>query len=471
MDKKLLLTIQSVCNAEGVRIPWGQVGKIMGDKISDGAVIQHLAKLRQRMVNQGLSVPPPLRRGGTVMISTTHNNGSSLARAHHQSEASSGTMAQPIEDENEDFDVDGASDMEEDYGQARVKRLRRGQLDVDTFKRSRKSKSRAAVKTQGSDDDEDMDVDQEDAQESGGNKRKRDQSGKEKAPNPKEPKGFSSGSRGRRSSVDYAELNGGYDSNDDYDSGEGEEYVGVGAPYMKFAESDEYDGKVPQQQASLPKPATPSKIVVLQVGKGLQTPQSLSVKTSSPSTLKAIKSAPDSESGEQSEVETDLGQSRTLNQPDPSPNDLFGAVYADQNVDVYYGSGTTSPSMRGMVHTANGAPLGDPSYGSTALHNTDWLRAPQYPHSSFGIKSLPPTLTHVTIPPQASGPNFDTNPSSATTTYSDHTPVLMPDRYYEALHEVNNGMDNFAQAYHPPGSEDHMPGLDDGFEFIDYEYA
>ena len=64
MDKKLLLAIQYQCNRAGITIPWDGVGNLMGEKITGGAVIQHLAKLRVRMVAFNLSVPPPLRRGG-----------------------------------------------------------------------------------------------------------------------------------------------------------------------------------------------------------------------------------------------------------------------------------------------------------------------------------------------------------------------------------------------------------------------
>lgn len=59
-----MLAIQYTCNAQRVNIPWDAVGATMGDGISGGAVVQHLAKLRQRMVNAEESVPPPLRRGG-----------------------------------------------------------------------------------------------------------------------------------------------------------------------------------------------------------------------------------------------------------------------------------------------------------------------------------------------------------------------------------------------------------------------
>ncbi|EFE39321.1 conserved hypothetical protein [Trichophyton verrucosum HKI 0517] len=62
LDRKLLLAIQSACNKCGVRIPWVEVALMMGSSITDGAIIQHLAKLRVRMVELGQDVPPPLRR-------------------------------------------------------------------------------------------------------------------------------------------------------------------------------------------------------------------------------------------------------------------------------------------------------------------------------------------------------------------------------------------------------------------------
>ncbi|KAL8825483.1 MAG: hypothetical protein Q9170_007771 [Blastenia crenularia] len=64
MDKKLLLTIQWACNKKGVKIPWEIVGHEMADTITESAVVQHLAKLRHRMDEEGLPVPPPLTRGG-----------------------------------------------------------------------------------------------------------------------------------------------------------------------------------------------------------------------------------------------------------------------------------------------------------------------------------------------------------------------------------------------------------------------
>lgn len=57
--------LQYVCNSEGIRIPWDKVAQGLGTEFTDGAIVQHLAKLRGRMADLGFSVPPPLRRGVT----------------------------------------------------------------------------------------------------------------------------------------------------------------------------------------------------------------------------------------------------------------------------------------------------------------------------------------------------------------------------------------------------------------------
>jgi len=120
LDKKLLLTIQSVCNSENVKIPWDKVAAIMGEHISDGAVIQHLAKLRQRMVAQKLEVPPPLRRGAGVIVSTAFSGGGSGRSKSAPSKTAKSTpkkgrsnTANDDDDEEVEYDVDEASDPEE----------------------------------------------------------------------------------------------------------------------------------------------------------------------------------------------------------------------------------------------------------------------------------------------------------------------------------------------------------------------
>lgn len=46
----------------------------MGEKFSDGAIVQHMSKLRQKMVDNNLPVPPPLKRGTTVVPSKIYAN-------------------------------------------------------------------------------------------------------------------------------------------------------------------------------------------------------------------------------------------------------------------------------------------------------------------------------------------------------------------------------------------------------------
>ncbi len=481
MDKKLLLTIQSVCNAEGVKVPWDKVGKIMGDKISDGAVIQHLAKLRQRMVSQGLSVPPPLRRGGGSLISTGYSGGSSIARSNNQIGATPGHAQRTGEEDEEEFDVDKATDMEEDYGQARSKRTKRGNKKENTaWKASGEPKGKIEIKVEDSDDHEDTSADLKVAQMEGSKKRKRDikQAGIGKGKGLPKQKGLQSSNRARRSSVDYAELNGGYDTNDDYDSGEGEEYVGAGAPYMKFAESDEDEDRIDEQPGSQAKSATPSKVVVLQVGKLNQTAQPL--EEAKPSNAGAsLKSGAGSGSDDESEIDTDRDHITDLKQPvgtqpDPGRGGLFGAMYGNPNVNVYYQQ-DTFPTFREVSHVGHGSRLSGYSYSPSTFDNQDWLDRAQYLPSSFTGKAMPSSYsqpptpsTRITIPQQANVPNVEINPPSAASNYSDHTPVLMTDKYYTGLDEGMEGTDNFDQAYREPTPPDPTLGPDGGFDFLNF---
>ncbi|KAJ5142577.1 uncharacterized protein N7515_001364 [Penicillium bovifimosum] len=66
IDIRMLLTIQWACNQEGVKVPWERVAEIMGPKFTEGAIVQHLAKLRTRREEQGKPVPPPLKRSAVL---------------------------------------------------------------------------------------------------------------------------------------------------------------------------------------------------------------------------------------------------------------------------------------------------------------------------------------------------------------------------------------------------------------------
>jgi hypothetical protein len=63
-----------------LRIPWDSVAKLMGEKFSDGAIVQHMSKLRQKMLEMGLAVPPPLKRGTTAVPSKVYATSSAVRR-------------------------------------------------------------------------------------------------------------------------------------------------------------------------------------------------------------------------------------------------------------------------------------------------------------------------------------------------------------------------------------------------------
>lgn len=82
----------------------------MGHDISDGAIVQHLAKLRVRMINAGLDVPPPLRRGGTAPPSKI-----SRSIGTPKGTRSKGALAE--DDTGDDFTEHLSDNLSEDSGQ------------------------------------------------------------------------------------------------------------------------------------------------------------------------------------------------------------------------------------------------------------------------------------------------------------------------------------------------------------------
>lgn len=109
LDQLLLLTVQSVCNKNNVKIPWGEIADTMGHNVTEGAIVQHLAKLRSRRVSAQKPVPPPLRRGG-VGSSTTKSSGAKRRRSSATPTPAGKTSATiPVLDNSSDEDyVDGS---------------------------------------------------------------------------------------------------------------------------------------------------------------------------------------------------------------------------------------------------------------------------------------------------------------------------------------------------------------------------
>ncbi|KAH2420699.1 hypothetical protein KXV44_006530 [Aspergillus fumigatus] len=149
LDELLLLTIQSVCNNKNVKIPWADVASTMGHNVTEGAIVQHLSKLRSRRVDGGKVVPPPLRRGGigapnkASNASTTYSRGG--ARRTMRNVQESDSTAEPS-DPAQDTDVSS----DEEYV---VRRHSKAQRDAANSKSSRfESKDDHRVQPQSASD-------------------------------------------------------------------------------------------------------------------------------------------------------------------------------------------------------------------------------------------------------------------------------------------------------------------------------
>lgn len=156
LDNLLLLTIQSACNLTGVKIPWDKVAELMGPKFTEGAIVQHLSKLRLRRENNDLRVPPPLRRSVAVVSSMTGDKkGSKKGQnkrksfvCHATDELSDEFQGldddEDEEDDDEEDDEDEYEDDEEDEeeleysrGPKRIKSNRQSFLNVTDSRESR----------------------------------------------------------------------------------------------------------------------------------------------------------------------------------------------------------------------------------------------------------------------------------------------------------------------------------------------
>ncbi|KAJ5676162.1 hypothetical protein N7462_009059 [Penicillium macrosclerotiorum] len=111
LDILLLLTVQSACNLHGVKIPWDKVAEQMGKKFTEGAIVQHLSKLRLRREAEGKAVPPPLRRsmvsassrkGLKAAMTAVAKKGTRKRKARYHDDSSEESPAKPA-DEDPDY--------------------------------------------------------------------------------------------------------------------------------------------------------------------------------------------------------------------------------------------------------------------------------------------------------------------------------------------------------------------------------
>ena len=103
LDQRALLAVQHVCNQDAVKIPWTKVAALLGPTVTEGALIQHLAKLRTKLERDGVPVTPPLKRGGknaSINPKTVADKGAVAKRT-------SSKLRKKDEDEKEgDYDSD-----------------------------------------------------------------------------------------------------------------------------------------------------------------------------------------------------------------------------------------------------------------------------------------------------------------------------------------------------------------------------
>ncbi|PGH05996.1 hypothetical protein GX51_02587 [Blastomyces parvus] len=107
LDNRLLLCIQSACNARGIKLPWEAVAELMGGYISAGAITQHLTKLRAKLVKEGQPVPPRLKRGGT---SAGEGEGADATNRRKRSTAVNKKVRFEVSSDDDDDSDDSNSD-------------------------------------------------------------------------------------------------------------------------------------------------------------------------------------------------------------------------------------------------------------------------------------------------------------------------------------------------------------------------
>jgi hypothetical protein len=144
----------------------------MGEKFSDGAIVQHLSKLRQKMADNGLDVPPPLKRGTTVVPSKIYaNSGTSRRKSMPTTPTSASTVVTTpkpkqsgskkrtrrsgidSDSDSQPDNMDIADTSDEEYGASGKKKKKR------SAKSKQATKQTAGQKREGEDETKNIAVD------------------------------------------------------------------------------------------------------------------------------------------------------------------------------------------------------------------------------------------------------------------------------------------------------------------------
>ncbi|KAJ5485596.1 hypothetical protein N7539_005584 [Penicillium diatomitis] len=145
LDNLLLLTIQAACNQTGVKIPWKEVAEIMGTKFTEGAIVQHLSKLRIRREAAGQRVPPPLRRSVPAAANTPATKKGPKDKYNKTIDPNESYEVYEDEELSDDYgsleDDEEVSDEEDEaHEQIESKRLKTGRESFSGVKMSNKSR-------------------------------------------------------------------------------------------------------------------------------------------------------------------------------------------------------------------------------------------------------------------------------------------------------------------------------------------
>lgn len=251
----------------------------MGEKFSDGAIVQHMSKLRQKMVENDLPVPPPLKRGTTVVPSKIYaTTGTSIRRKSMPETPTTATKAietptpkqsagkkrgrrsgldSDSDSQPDENDMDIADTSDEEYGASSRKKKKP--------QRPAKSKQATKKKTiQESTAADDEDVGQRKEEET---PIKSQIVEEETIQESIETPGPASRTRGIR--PDYSKLEQVSEVEDDGDGGDGKDEgaeVDADAEMMTEDETDDTkvksDGDVSPRSKVLTSPVTPANLVV-----------------------------------------------------------------------------------------------------------------------------------------------------------------------------------------------------------------
>ncbi|RAQ40613.1 hypothetical protein AFGD_008956 [Aspergillus flavus] len=115
LNELLLLTVQSVCNNQSIKIPWSEVASTMKNNVTEGAIVQHLAKLRTRRVDAGKEVPLPLRRGGVGSSNKSSGNVPTRTASGSKRNLRAPLSAGSEEDEGLEMNFHDDTSSDEDY--------------------------------------------------------------------------------------------------------------------------------------------------------------------------------------------------------------------------------------------------------------------------------------------------------------------------------------------------------------------